>query len=210
VLLSFSSHGYADRGGEFFLLPSDVRNATGDDQRLPDLQSCISSDELSLWLRDVDAGELVMIIDACHAAAAVEGSGFKPGPMGSRGLGQLSYDKGMLILTATQAADAAVEAGGSIRQGLLTYALTREGLEQRKADFKPKDATITLREWLGYGAVEVPELYKQVARGELRMVGRGSEGIDEPRVPTYRQQPSLFDFARKRPDITLLRVSASR
>jgi hypothetical protein len=67
VLLSFSSHGYADQGGEFFLLPYDVRNAANGDERRPDLQSCISSDELSLWLRDVDAGEMVMIVDACHA-----------------------------------------------------------------------------------------------------------------------------------------------
>ena len=54
-------------------------------------------------LRDVDAGDLVLIVDACHSAAAIEGTDFKPGPMGSRGLGQLSYDKGMRILTATQA-----------------------------------------------------------------------------------------------------------
>jgi hypothetical protein len=48
----------------------------------------VSSDDLSRWLRDVDAGDLVMVVDACHSAASVEGSGFKPGPMGSRGLGQ--------------------------------------------------------------------------------------------------------------------------
>jgi hypothetical protein len=58
---------------------------------------CISSDELSLWLREVDAGELALIVDACHPAAAIEGTDFKPGPMVSRGLGQLLYDKGMRI-----------------------------------------------------------------------------------------------------------------
>lgn len=207
VLLSFSSHGYADQSGEFFMLPYDVRNATSGDQRLPDLQSCISSDELTLWLRDVDAGEMVMIVDACHAAAAVEGSGFKPGPMGSRGLGQLAYDKGMRILTATQAADAAIEAGGNISQGLLSYALVRDGIEQEKADFKPVDKQITLREWLDYGVVDVPELYKQIATGKLKMVGKGSEEIDKPNAPSYQQHPSLFDFARKRADVTLTRVA---
>jgi uncharacterized caspase-like protein len=83
VLLSFSSHGYANRDGIFLILPYDVRG--GGESGLPDLQSRISSDELSLWLRDVYAGEMVMIVDACHAAAAVQGSGFKPDPMGSRG-----------------------------------------------------------------------------------------------------------------------------
>ncbi len=70
---------------------------------LPLLARSVSSDELSLWLRDVDAGVLVLIVNACQSAAAVEGEGFKPGPMGRRGLGQLAYDKGMRVLAATQA-----------------------------------------------------------------------------------------------------------
>jgi len=201
VLLSFSSHGYADRNGDFFILPYDVRGGGG--SALPDLQSCISSDELSLWLRDVDAGEMVMIVDACHAAAAVQGSGFKPGPMGSRGLGQLSYDKGMRILTATQAADVALEVGGQIGQGLLSYALVQEGLRNKKADFKPRDGVIGMREWLDYGVTDVPELYKQITSGELRTVGRGTKVSGN----SGQQLPSLFDFARKRPDVTLMKLS---
>jgi hypothetical protein len=67
----------------FYLLPTD----TGTDKVLSPafLRHCVSSDELSLWLRDVDAGEMAMIVAACHSAAAVEGTEFKPGPMGSRG-----------------------------------------------------------------------------------------------------------------------------
>jgi len=105
------------------LFPADSGKAgTGiSDQKKANL---ISSEELSLWLKDVDAGDMVMIVDACHAAAAVEGDEFKPGPMGSRGLGQLSYDKGMRILTATQAANVAIESG-SLGHGLLTYALVK-------------------------------------------------------------------------------------
>src|SRR3989440_4366623 len=49
------------------------------------------------------------VVDACHSSASVQGEGFKPGPMGSRGLGQLSYDKGMRILTSTQSDDVALE-----------------------------------------------------------------------------------------------------
>ena len=45
--------------------------------------------------------------------------------MGSRGLGQLSYDKGMRILTATQADNVALEKGGL---GLLMRALLVDGL----------------------------------------------------------------------------------
>jgi len=73
------------------------------------LASSINSDELSEWLRKIDAGEMVLIIDACQSAASVSGGGFKPGPMGSRGLGQLAYDKGMAVLAAAQADSAALE-----------------------------------------------------------------------------------------------------
>ena len=52
----------------------------------------ISSEELSLWLRNVDGGEMVLIADVCHSAASVEGEGFKPGPMGSRGLNRTTGD----------------------------------------------------------------------------------------------------------------------
>jgi hypothetical protein len=141
-------------------------------------------------------------------AATVQGSRFKPGPMGSRGLGQLSYDKGMLILTATQAADAAIEAGGTIRQGLLSYALVEEGLEQKNADFKPKDGQVTVREWLAYGVVEVPELYKLIRSGKLRIVGRSTEPLSQDTRTGYQQRPALFDFARRRPDVTLMQLTA--
>jgi uncharacterized caspase-like protein len=107
VILGFSGHGYADKQGRFYLLPSDSGKEAPSDEEGPKnaaiLSRFISSDELSQWLKDVDAGEVAMIIDACHSAASVDQPGFKPGPMGDRGLGQLAYDKGMRILAATQA-----------------------------------------------------------------------------------------------------------
>ncbi|HVF66209.1 MAG TPA: hypothetical protein VM914_01005, partial [Pyrinomonadaceae bacterium] len=158
VLVSFSSHGYADERGSFYLFASDA----GASSNLADaLARAISSDELGAWLRDVDAGELILVVDACHSAASVQGEGFKPGPMGSRGLGQLSYDKGMRILTSTQADDVALESA-LVEQGLLTYALTRDGLEAARADFRPKDARITVAEWLAYGVERVPALHAEV------------------------------------------------
>ncbi|HKG13394.1 MAG TPA: hypothetical protein VKB12_08640, partial [Pyrinomonadaceae bacterium] len=160
VLVSFSSHGYADERGSFYLFASDA----GASSNLGDaLRRAISSDELGAWLRDVDAGELILVVDACHSAASVQGEGFKPGPMGSRGLGQLSYDKGMRILTSTQADDIALESA-LVEQGLLTYALTHDGLEAARADFKPKDARITVAEWLAYGVERVPALHAEVEK----------------------------------------------
>ncbi len=158
---------------------------------------CISSEELSHWLRDVDAGEMVMIVDACYSAGAVETTGFKPGPMGSRGLGQLAYNKGMRILAATQADTIALESN-RLKHGLLTYALVPEGIEKGKADFSPKDNHISLGEWLQYGVKRVPKLYNNIPSSPA------SKGVDLV-VPKYRfQQPALFDFTQKKQEVILI------
>lgn len=231
VLVSFSSHGYADERGSFYLFGSDA----GASSDLKDaLRRAISSDELGAWLRDVDAGELILVVDACHSAASVQGEGFKPGPMGSRGLGQLSYDKGMRILTSTQADNIALESA-LVEQGLLTYALTHDGLEAAHADFKPKDTRITVAEWLAYGVERVPALHAEVERRLAEMKARrdadstaalggdararvvvlsggaanttdGGRGIRVSGQATRTQQPALFDFARRRRDSVLARA----
>ena len=233
VLVSFSSHGYADERGQFYLFASDA-GAGGDLGET--LRRAISSDELGAWLRDVDAGELILVVDACHSAASVQGVGFKPGPMGSRGLGQLSYDKGMRILTSTQADDIALESA-LVEQGLLTYALTHDGLEAARADFRPKDARITVAEWLAYGVERVPSLHAEVekrlaemraardapasaaaslggdAQARVVLLSGGANGTDERGLKvkvsgqaTRTQQPALFDFARRRRDSVLARA----
>jgi uncharacterized caspase-like protein len=197
VLISFSSHGYTDRDGNFFILPYDIGSSSKVTSDL--LMHAISSDELSLWLRDVDAGDMVMIIDACHAAAAA-GRDFKPGPMASRGLGQLAYYKRMSILTATQANDFALESE-SLGQGLLSYALVEDGIRGGRADFKPTpDGTITMKEWLEYGEFEVPVLYDKIKGRQLKAIGEGARAVivSGEEKETYQQQPSLFDFARQR------------
>src|SRR5262249_45264546 len=140
VLISFATHGEADDRGVFYLYPYDTGPAETSEGSLTNR---ISSEELSLWLRDVDAGELVMILDACHSGAA-PGADFKPGPMGSRGLGQLAYDKGMRILAATQADNVALGSGAS-RSGLLTTALIREAIEKRGA---ARNGRIMIQDWL--------------------------------------------------------------
>ncbi|MET0624014.1 MAG: hypothetical protein ABW250_13600 [Pyrinomonadaceae bacterium] len=174
VIISFSSHGYADERGSFYLFTSDVGGGVGGASQMRDaLARAVSSDELGAWLRGVDAGELILVVDACHSAASVQGGGFKPGPMGSRGLGQLSYDKGMRILTSTQADDVALESA-LVEQGLLTYALTRDALESARADFQPKDERITVAEWLAYGVERVPALHAEVLKRIAEMKAAGS------------------------------------
>jgi WD40 repeat protein len=202
VLISFSSHGYADSDGNFFFVLYDTGAGTKREVTDELLDRAVSSEELSVWLRDVDAGEMMMIVDACHSAAAIEGKEFKPGPMGSRGLGQLSYDKGMKILTATQADDVAIGAG-SLRQGLLTYSLVKDGIESGKADFKPADKTIRASEWLEYGETRVPKLYDEIMKGEV--ASELKDLVHKRLEEIRRQRPSLFDFSRKRRDALIVR-----
>lgn len=202
VILSISSHGYTDMRGVFHLVLSDI--GPGQKQSITEElgRRTLSSDEVSAWLRDVDAGELVMIVDACESEASIQTEGFKPGPMGSRGLGQLAYDKGMRVLAASKSTESAVERGGKIKDGLLSYALTEEGLRRNLADWQPKDGKITISEWLAYAEKRVPELFQEGdSRGFIRIEGVTRHTRDAylgaGRTPTRYQQPVLFDFARE-------------
>jgi len=125
--------------------------------------------------------------------------GFKPGPMGDRGLGQLAYDKGMRILAATQADDVALESG-SLGQGLLTYAL-KEGLTagagaHMLAD-TDGDGAVTMKEWLTYAETRVPGLYQDVLAGKIE---KTRDSSPDPNLledtARHAQTPALFDFVR--------------
>jgi WD40 repeat protein len=187
-MLSYSGHGYTDATGEFYLLPSDLKgDCDHPDQTLQD--SAISSEDLTQWIRPIDAGEMVMILDACYSAASIESNDFKPGPMGSSGLGQLAYDKRIRVLAASQATQPAGEAG-DLGMGYLSYVLTKKGLEQNKADWQPQDGSVWLREWLAYGVEEVPKVY-----GTDTDPKNTEKGVKVNRTGTISlQTPSLFDF----------------
>ncbi len=204
-VLTFSGHGHTERDGRFFMLPSD--SGTNDTITATDLPKLISSHELTEWLRGIDAGQTVLIVDACYAAGAADGGDepFRPGPMGDRGLGQLAYDKGMRILAATQASDIALESD-KLGQGLLTYALVRDGLEKRKADLD-NSGKITLLQWLQYGESGVPLLYQDVREGKRKLSRKGQivKPTELPGALAHAQTPKLFDFHRQSDDVVLWR-----
>jgi uncharacterized caspase-like protein len=200
VIITFSGHGLRGTSGEFYLVPSDLGAAPGEAERAAFVEQAVSSSELSVWLRTIDAAELVFILDACHSAASVQSADFKPGPMGSRGLGQLAFDKGMRVLAASQAEGVAIESG-RLRQGLLTYALVQEGLEKWLADRRPPDGIIRVDEWLAYGAERVPQLFDDplIKRSRGEIVG------EDPQLTVAMQRPVLFDFSRRSEAIELQR-----
>ncbi len=212
LIIYYSSHGYADGSGRYYFFTTDTGAGTARKIDIALLGRIISSDELSGWLRAIDASDMVMIVDACQSAGTVQGEGgeeFKPGPMGSRGLGQLAYDKRMRILAASQKDDFALESG-QLKQGLLTYALVKDGIEARKAD-NNRDGQITLDEWLGYGVERVPVLLGAVRNHSLKELfkaegGKGPVVVgsgDSLKSRHGLQQPALFDFAMKTRDVML-------
>jgi WD40 repeat protein len=187
--LSFSGHGYASLDGQYYIIPSDLAGSCLHiDKAL--LASAISADELAEWLRPVDAGEMAFVLDACHSAESVEADDFRPGPMGSRGLGQLAYDKRMRILVASQASEVAVEYD-KLQQGLLSYVLTQDGLRLGEADWKPVDHQITVGEWLSYAANAVPKFDVSTAQA-----ARGLRVLGTPDAGPAAQVPAVFDFSK--------------
>ena len=183
LLLFFSTHGIASADGSFHLLPSDNRQG----------RRTISSHDLFRWFGTGLEGEVVLVLDACYSANVFEREGFRPGPLGSRSLGQLSYDKGIRILAAAQANGVAIETG-KLQHGLLTYALVYEAIADASASHSVRD--MRLAEWLRYGVERVPGLYRDLyegrienARGVRPLRDTSSHGAAPP-----IQQPVLFDF----------------
>lgn len=213
VLITYAGHGYSD-GGDFYLVPQDI--GSGRQVNSDTRNHSISTREMSTWLSPIDAGELTLIIDACHAAAAVDSEGFKPGPMGAKGFGQLAYDKGMRVLTATQSDDVALESA-RLQQGLLTYALVTEGLVRAQADTLPKDGEIRLSEWLNFGVRRVPDIYHELRSGQKSFndgqaawtyVSRAASRQGSGRGRT--QQPTLFNFRHDDTDSVVADLKRAR
>jgi len=201
VIMTFSGHGHTTPQGRFYLLASD----SGKAESLPSkgsLSRFISSEELSEWLRPIDSGQMALIIDACHSAASVDRPGFKPGPMGDRGLGQLAYDKAMRILAASQVDAFALESD-KLKHGLLTYALIHDGMElrdgKRIADAN-RNGQLTLAEWLQWGERQTPRLYADIKAGRRGAVNVSRDGAIDARLRSQAidraQTPALFDFTR--------------
>jgi WD40 repeat protein/uncharacterized caspase-like protein len=164
VVIYFAGHGTA-QAQRFYLIPHDL-GYTGERTKLTEqglktmLAHSISDVELETAVEDLDAGHLLLIIDACNSGQALETEEKRRGPMNSKGLAQLAYEKGMYILTAAQSFQAALEAA-QLGHGYLTYALVEEGLKTQVADSEPKDGVVIAREWLNFATERVPQMQEE-------------------------------------------------
>lgn len=116
-------------------------------------RNSVSDEDLETALETVDAGKLLFVIDACESGQALEAEEKRRGPMNSRGLAQLAYEKGMYVLTAAQSQQAALEIS-KLGHGLLTFAL----IEAFQKGDKNNDKFVFEREWMDYAVRQVPTL----------------------------------------------------
>ena len=164
VVLFYAGHGTA-KGQRFYLIPHDLgyqgeRTALDAASLETILSHSISDIELEHAVENLDVSNLVMVIDACNSGQALEAEEKRRGPMNSKGLAQLAYEKGMYILTAAQGYQAALESA-QLGHGYLTYALVEEGLKTVAADTSPRDNMVSIREWLDFATERVPQLQEE-------------------------------------------------
>lgn len=100
-------------------------------------------------------------------------------------------------------------------------------LARNKADFKPQDRTIFMDEWLEYAVDEVPKLFASQPTPINETRPKSKQRNDRPRLVLLKreladpgvcrpgpsagiariqkQQPSLFDFTRRKREVPLVR-----
>ncbi|PYS69845.1 MAG: hypothetical protein DMF73_14015, partial [Acidobacteria bacterium] len=203
VIIYFAGHGTA-QGQRFYLIPHDLgytgdRNALDENGLKAIISHSISDQELEDAVEGLAASSLLMVIDACNSGQALEAEEKRRGPMNSKGLAQLAYEKGMYILTAAQSYQAALEAA-QLGHGLLTYALVEEGLKSGAADVEPKDGVVNAREWLDFATERVPQMQEEKMKqsrglglniafteGEQKIADPEKRSVQRPRV-FYRRE----------------------
>jgi WD40 repeat protein/uncharacterized caspase-like protein len=212
VFVYFAGHGTSVKS-HFYLIPYDLgyqgkRNELNEERLNAILEHSISDEELRKGFEGIDAGKIVLVIDACNSGQALEAEEKRRGPMNSKGLAQLAYEKGMYVLTASQSYQSALETQ-QFGHGLLTYALVEEGLKTSAAETPPASGDLELREWLDYAARRVPEL-QQSPTSQSRRLEHETEQIASQSKTIASQQPRVF--YRREPDaqpLIIARITAT-
>ncbi|MCU1267890.1 MAG: hypothetical protein JWM21_4208 [Acidobacteria bacterium] len=197
VIVIFVGHGTAQKD-HFYFLPHDL-GFSGPRLRLSQdglesiLAHSISETELESAFEKVNAGHLLFVLDAPSGGQALESDETRIGPMNSKGLAQLAYEKGMYILAASQRTQGTTESA-QLGHGLLTFALL-EGLATDKADLD-RDRQVTAFEWLNYAVQRVPELQLEPLRESRHHAAASHFSVNtSPEIDLERshiQRPRIF------------------
>lgn len=196
VIVTYSGHGI-NYQGHFYLIPQDQGPARTEAQLA---RQGISDSDLESVFLAMQSQHIALVLDACHSGQALESDEWRRGPMNSRGLVQLAWEKGMDVLVASQSQQAALEAwqvgGKRIGHGLLTYALINEGFTQAPR----RDGALLARNWLDYAAARVPQLLgeQEVMQRAILLGGPKAGALQIPRVFHRREGGSDWAVAGRR------------
>jgi len=218
VFVYYAGHGVS-ANSHFYLIPQDLgymgKREELDNETLKSImRHSISDEDLLQAFEGIDAGKLVMIIDACNSGQVLESEEKRRGPMNSKGLAQLAYEKGMYVLTASEGYQTALE-DAKLGHGILTYALVEEGLKTAAADEEPGDGDVDVREWLEYAARRVPEIqqsFEEHARQlEHVAVTETSKPLARPSADRDggAQHPRMF-YSRNAPRLIITKLSGRK
>jgi len=99
LVIFFAGHGTAQRN-RFYLVPHDLgywgsRTKLNSNTLQGILLHSISDEEIEHAVEGIEAGQMLLVIDACNSGQALEAEEKRRGPMNSKGLAQLAYEKGM-------------------------------------------------------------------------------------------------------------------
>ncbi len=172
------------RNGRFYLLPHDADfSAPGEPPH------GVSDDDLSSLLEPLNAGHIVLILDTCQSATTLDNAEWRRGPLNSRGLAQLAYEKVQKSWLAAAQSDGVAKERRDFGHGLLTYALLNEGLDPDYSDIAPHDGVVTVSEWLNYGGHRVPGLDadSQLSSRGVIVAHRRTQSVQQPRI-YYRRE----------------------
>jgi WD40 repeat protein len=188
VVVYFSGHG-GNLDGQYQLLMQEFDGTQG--------KGLLSDEELRERFVDMNARDLMLIIDACESGKTLGTGQQRIGPFASRGFAQMAYDKGLFVLAASQADAAALELQ-SLSHGLLTHVLVQLGIAENKADRDPQDGTTTVRELFQFAVEQVPIVHrdKRVAREIQKDASRGGQvyydGVEQDDDLGYLQVPRAY------------------
>jgi WD40 repeat protein/uncharacterized caspase-like protein len=199
VLIYYAGHGTA-YANHFYLIPYDLGYSGPRSNLSPEnlkllLSRSVSDLELEEALLSLDVSRLALIIDACRSGQVLEAAERRRGPLNTKGLAQLAYEKGMYVLAAAQSYQAAMEAE-SLGHGYLTFSLL-EALGEPLADVRPQDSALSMQEWLDFSVGRVPELYRDAAMQSRNLIVRRQQQeereVQKPKV-YYRRETDEIEW----------------
>ncbi|AUX78325.1 WD40 repeat domain-containing protein [Sinorhizobium fredii] len=180
VVLYIAAHG-VEQGNVFQIMPQDTDPAydiAGDQP----CKCAITDTELTTSFAALDARHLILVLDTCSSASAVVAEGRKLGPFNGSRLGQLIYDKQMIVLVSSEPSKQATALGKTyLTRAIVDHALTSRGLWTYPSHS-------TLKDLLDYVELILPGIDNGVSS-------------ETERAQFYRLSKSIEDRAR---EITLV------